>query len=317
MENRWVAVLIVTGSLALTPTLTWGKMSPSPGGESGMRGGMVPTSSTEPERQDRIGNSKSPAAATRSKATETSDGMGMPAQGKELPTASASFDGGRTYLLLLGAAVTAAGFFAYRVVWSRVHLRRGPAGFVTEAVLVVDLVDSTHLATHYGDGLAMQARTVLKDRTLAATKGHGLLFAETTGDGYFMTFPSVANAVQVAMRLLKELRDDPPDLSPKRSLDVRVGISYGETLLDARGARHGAVINRAFRFEGLTRESFAQMEGALPHEAIPDRNRIFLDEEAAQELGTDGIPMRFLGFCSLKGFSGLHQVHEVLWAAQD
>jgi len=36
---------------------------------------------------------------------------------------------------------------------------------------VVDLVDSTRLATHYGDGLAMRARTVLKDRT--SLKGFG------------------------------------------------------------------------------------------------------------------------------------------------
>jgi hypothetical protein len=36
-----------------------------------------------------------------------------------------------------------------------------------EAVLVVDLVESTRLATHYGDGLAMQARNALRDRVLA------------------------------------------------------------------------------------------------------------------------------------------------------
>ncbi len=316
MGNRWVAILIITGSLALTPILTWGQMGPNPGGGSGMRRGTAPSSSAEPERRDQTGNSKSPAAAAQSKAIETPDGDGMAARGQESPTTSPIFDRERTLLLLLGVGVTAAGFFAYRVIWSRARPRRGPAGFMTEAVLVVDLVDSTHLATHYGNGLAMQARTMLKDRTLAATKGHSLAFAENTGDGYFMTFPSVVNAAQVAITLLRELRDAPPDLSPKRPLDVRVGISYGETLIDAKGARHGAVINRAFRLEGLTRESFAQMEGGLRPEAIPDRNRIFLDEEAAQELRTDGIPMRFLGFCSLKGFSGLHQVHEVLWAAQ-
>ncbi len=234
----------------------------------------------------------------------------------ERPAASAPFYAERTFLVLVGVVMTAAGFLAYRVIWTRRRRRRGPTSFVTEAVLVVDLVDSTHLATHYGDGMAMRARNILKDRTLATAKAHGLAFAENTGDGYFMTFPSVANAVQVAITLLKELRDKPPDLSPGPRLDVRTGISFGEILLDDSSARHGAVINRAFRLEGLTREGFAQMEGSLQPEAVPDRNRIFLDEEAALELRTDGVPMRFLGFCSLKGFPGLHQVHEVLWEAQ-
>jgi class 3 adenylate cyclase len=184
---------------------------------------------------------------------------------------------------------------------------------VTETVLVVDVVGSTRLAAHYGDGLGMKARTILKDRALAAAKDRGLTFVENTGDGYFMTFDSVPGAVKTALALLQNLNDRPPNLRPGPSLAVRAGISFGEILLDSRGVRHGAVINRAFRIEGLTRESFAQLAGGLEPDQIPDRNRIFLDEEAAEEAGTAEIPLRFVGFCSLKGFSGLHRVYEVLW----
>jgi len=51
---------------------------------------------------------------------------------------------------------------------------------------------------------------------------------------------------------------------------------------------------------------------------IAECNRIFLDEEAAQELETERsakVPLRFLGFAQLKGFAGLHRVYEVLWSA--
>ena len=236
-----------------------------------------------------------------------------PGQGMGHPAASTPFYRERTFLVLVGVAVAAASFVTYRLARSRSHRRRGPTGFLTEAVLVVDLVDSTHLATHYGDGLAMKARTTLKDRTMAMAETHGLAFAENTGDGYFMTFPSVAAAVRTAIALLKDLRDRPPDLSPGPPLEARAGISYGEILLDARGVRHGAVINRAHRLEGLTREAFASVEGGVVPERIPNRNRIFLDEEAAQEARAAGIPLRVVGFCSLKGFSGLHRVYEALW----
>jgi class 3 adenylate cyclase len=182
--------------------------------------------------------------------------------------------------------------------------------FINEAVLVVDLAGSTHLATHYGNGLAMHARNILKERILEAAKAHGLAFAENTGDGYFMTFPSVVGAVQTAIALLTDLRERPPDLSSGPPLGVRAGISYGEILLDSQGARHGAAINKAFRLEGLSRDSFAQVESKGE---IADRNRVFLDEEAAQELRDAEIPLQSVGLCSLKGFSGLHRVFEVFW----
>lgn len=236
-----------------------------------------------------------------------------PGQGMGHPAASTPFYREPTFLVLVGVATSALGFAAYRIVRSRWRLRRGPTSFVTEAVLVVDLVDSTRLATHYGDGLAMRARTVLKDRTLVAAEAHGLVFAESTGDGYFMTFPSVGGAVRVATALLQDLRDRPPDLSPGPPLEIRAGVSYGEILIDARGARHGAVINRAHRLEGLARESFARVEGGVAPEEVPDRNRIFLDEEAAQEARAAGISLHFLGYSSLKGFAGLHRVYAVLW----
>ena len=76
----------------------------------------------------------------------------------------------RTFLVLVGVAAAGSGALAYRVVQRR---RRTPAGFVSEAVLVVDLVDSTHLATHHGESVAMRARNALKDRTLVVARRHG------------------------------------------------------------------------------------------------------------------------------------------------
>jgi class 3 adenylate cyclase len=233
------------------------------------------------------------------------------------PGGSAPFYRERTFLVFVGLAVSAAAILAYRITRTRLRRRPGPARFTTEAVLVVDLVGSTHYATHYGEGLAMKARTLLKDRTLAAAQRQGLLFSENTGDGYFMTFPSVPAALRTALTLLKDLQSRPPDLSPAPPLSLRLGISFGEILLDDRGARHGAVINRAFRLEGLTRDSFVHVEGAAEPGEIPDRNRIFLDEAAAQEARTPEAFPRFLGVCELKGFSGLHRVYVVPWNERD
>ncbi len=230
----------------------------------------------------------------------------------EHPELSRPFYRERTFLVLVGLVTAGAGFVAFRIVRRRWRSRGGPVEFVNEAVLVVDLVESTHIATHYGNGLAMRATNFLKERTLAAAQAHGLSFAENTGDGYFMTFPSVISAIKAAITLLEDLKDNPPTFSGS-PIEVRAGISYGEILLDSLGARHGAAINKAFRLEGLSRENFDEVDCQGQLGEIADRNRIFLDEEAAQELRSSEIPLRFVGFCSLKGFSGLHRVFEVQW----
>ncbi|MGE5219773.1 MAG: adenylate/guanylate cyclase domain-containing protein [Chloroflexota bacterium] len=245
--------------------------------------------------------------------------QGMSDLPMKVPPAPTPFYRERTFLVLLGAGIAAFGIIAYRVGRSRWRGNSAPAEFVSEAVLVVDLVGSTHLATHFGETFALRAAEVLQERTLAWAQNRGLLFVKNTGDGCFMTFSTVLAACETAIALLRDVINRPPDLAPLPALELRAGISYGEILMDSARDRHASAINKAFRLEGLSRESFAQVEGENSNVSeIAERNRIFLDEEAAQELqnpGSSTVPLRFLGFARLRGFSGLHRVYEVLWTS--
>ena len=237
----------------------------------------------------------------------------------EHPQAPTPFYREHRFLILLGVGIGGVGFFAYRAGRTRWRRKKAPTEFATEAVLVVDLVGSTHLATHYGKGVAMRAAEILHDRTLALAEPRGLTFLKSTGDGCLITFPRVSDACETAVALLRELIDGPSKLSAATRLELRAGISYGEIIVDGGNDRFGAAINKAFRIEGLSRESFTQVEGenSKVHE-IADRNRIFLDEEASHELNREAkgkFLQYFLGFARLKGFSGLHRVYEVHWPA--
>jgi class 3 adenylate cyclase len=222
----------------------------------------------------------------------------------------------RTFLVLLGFGLGGVGLVIYRIARAHWLQKQRPANFVNEAVLVVDLVGSTRLATHYGESLAVRAADVLNERTISLAEARGLTFAKNTGDGWFMTFSSVRGACQTAVALLRDLKDRPPALLPMPALEVRAGISYGEIRQDGLGERHAAAINKAFRLEALSRDSFTQVEGESKADTIAERNRIYVDEEAAQELQKSGsaeVALRFVGFARLKGFSGLHRVYDVFW----
>jgi len=214
--------------------------------------------------------------------------------------------------ILVGVLAALAGVLAHRA-WSRRRWRRAPAGVVVEAVLVVDLVNSTWLATHHGEDLAMRARNVLERRALAAANPKGVTFVENTGDGCMMTFPSVLAAAEAASKLLRGLRDRPPEMAPGPPLEVRAAVTYGQILLDSRGSRHGAAINEAFRLMSVPSDAFLVVEGEERLTEIPDRNRVFLNEDAANELGSARGPIRQVGVCRLKGFSGFHRVYELRW----
>lgn len=223
-----------------------------------------------------------------------------------------AFYGEWTFHVLVGVLAAAAGVLAHRA-WSRRRWRRAPAGVVIEAVLAVDLVNSTWLATHHGEELAMRARNLLERRALAAANSQGVTFVENTGDGCMMTFPSALAAAQSAGTLLRGLRDRPPEMAPGPPLEVRAAITYGQILLDSRGSRHGAAINEAFRLMSVPNDAFVTVEGEERLGEIPDRNRVFLDEDAANELGPTDVTFRQVGVCRLKGFSGFHRVYELSW----
>lgn len=214
--------------------------------------------------------------------------------------------------VLVGVVAAMLGVLAQRA-WARRRWRRAPAGMVNEAVLAVDLVNSTHLATHHGDGVAMRARNLLERRTLAAAESHDVSFVENTGDGCMMTFPSVGAAAKAAAKLLRGLEERPPSVAPGPPLEVRAGISYGEIFLDARGARHGAAINKAFRLMAVSPDAFVTVDGEERLHPIPDRNRVLLDEDSVHELDRAPAPLRQVGVCRLRGFSGFHRVFELGW----
>lgn len=218
-----------------------------------------------------------------------------------------------TFHVLVGVAAATAGVLGHRA-WTRRRWRRAPAATVIEAVLAVDLVNSTQLATHHGDELAMRARNVLERRALAAAGEQGVSFVETTGDGCMMTFPSAAAAAQAAAKLLRGLHDRPPDVAPGPPLEVRAAVTYGEILLDSRGVRHGAAINEAFRLMSVVASDFVVVEGEERLKDIPDRNRVFLDEDSVNELKDEQFAFRQVGVCRLKGFTGFHRVYELQWS---
>lgn len=223
---------------------------------------------------------------------------------------SAPFYSEWTFHVVTGVIAAAGGVLGHRA-WTRRRWSRPPAGIVHEAVLAVDLVDSTQLATHYGDRLAMRARNFLQEVLQGAGHAHGAIFFENTGDGCMMTFPSVEAAAAAALEARSGLLRRPAALADGPPLEARAAIAWGVILLDASEHRHGATINRAFRLMAVAPSAFVRVEGEPQLSTVPDRARLFMDEASVGELRPGDGRLRQVGVCRLKGFDGFHRVFEL------
>jgi class 3 adenylate cyclase len=186
--------------------------------------------------------------------------------------------------------------------------------FINEAILVVDLCESTKMAVTQGDVFAMRIKNRMKDCVREVAQGFRAKFLENIGDGYMVTFPTGPDAVRAAIKILQNADDYNKDAPEKERIELRIGINYGELVLDERGGRHGAAINKVFRIEGIKKDQMQNLGEGLKPEEFLEKNRIFLSEEIKEEIkDMQDIQAQLVGVFDLKGFTGLHRIYYIPW----
>lgn len=143
------------------------------------------------------------------------------------------------------------------------------------ALCFCDIVGSTQYMARFGDeaGQAiMQRLMVLVAKALPVA--HGTL-VETTGDGVFLTWTSVDNAVASLLALRKAIDQDNFDIPGEQRLAVRIGVHWGSALADGDLVT-GENVNLTARVTALaddgqivmTRAAFSELS---PHARPPGR----------------------------------------------
>ncbi len=191
--------------------------------------------------------------------------------------------------------------------------KAGPGAFLSEAILVVDMCNSTDKANLYGDSLAFKLFNELTDIVKPMCEREKFNYFKTTGDGYMVTFPTTASAKNVAVELLKKINSRNKKVDKKERIDLRFAINIGETRVDIGEDRVGAAVNMTFRVEGVQKDKMMSAPGGIKPDEMPEKNRILLTEQAYINLNsTEDINARLIGFFELKGFNGLHRIYQLL-----
>lgn len=190
------------------------------------------------------------------------------------------------------------------------------ATHLREAIVVLDMCNSSALANQFGDEQAMKVKRELRRLYLPIVRRWGAQFVKNTGDGYLVTFAQAHEAVGSSVQILQYLRDHNPMIPLHEQLRLRFGINYGETMVDADGDRHGNAVNVAFRVEGVLEEQ--RSVGAERSESLRPEDRVYITAGMyAELLPAVQTACRPIGRFVLKGIAEQQLLYDVQWESLD
>jgi class 3 adenylate cyclase len=192
-------------------------------------------------------------------------------------------------------------------------MKKYPEGAIlSEAILVIDLRNSTGIAAKYGDNFALELKNKLTEIAMPLAKLQNYQYIKSTGDGFLITFPSIRNSIQFTLDLLRDIKKYNSGVDESRQIVVRFAINFGETRVDSKGDRVGVATNMTFRIEGVKPKDLIEIEGGMKKEDMKEEFRVLISENVVEEARKiDGISIRLMGLFELKGISGLHRIFEL------
>jgi HEAT repeat protein/class 3 adenylate cyclase len=183
---------------------------------------------------------------------------------------------------------------------------------LTEAIVVIDLCNSTNIASTYGDNYSLNLMKALTKAVDSVGKKERFQFSKGTGDGFLLTFPKVSNSIRFAFGLLRIINNHNKKNKESTQINIRIAINFGETRVNGTGDRLGTAVNITFRVEGANSKDLIPADNGMAKEEMPLENYIFVTETVEKQTqNTKGLISKLVGLFELKGITGLHRIYQI------
>jgi class 3 adenylate cyclase len=180
---------------------------------------------------------------------------------------------------------------------------RGGAGtHRVEAILMIDLIQSTELITQHGDVFFRDLLRRIESSFIPVARQCGAVYVDGQGDGLLFCFEQPAEALAAFRGIHERVPAVTRGLLDGVEVAFRGSLHVGETVADARGNRTGLAVLKAVRL-GSAMESL-RGRGA-------GRNSLVISQEALEPLVAAGATATPIGEVSLRGFPEMHAVYQV------
>src|SRR4051794_41021944 len=125
-----------------------------------------------------------------------------------------------------------------------------PATRRLAAILAADIAGYSRLMGADEEGTLVALKAIRAEVGDPKIKEHRGRIVKTTGDGLFVEFASVVDAVRCAVELQQAMTERNAHVPSEKRIDFRIGITLGDVILD-EGDIFGDGVNIAARLEAL------------------------------------------------------------------
>ncbi|NQU68941.1 MAG: adenylate/guanylate cyclase domain-containing protein, partial [Rhodospirillales bacterium] len=150
------------------------------------------------------------------------------------------------------------------------------------AILAADVVGYSRLMEQDGAGTLSRLKAIRREIFEPKTKEHGGRIFKTMGDGALVEFTSVSGAVRCAIDIQKAVASEGARNSEKEPIEVRIGISLGDVIVEGSDL-YGNGVNIAARLEALAEPGGICISGNVQEHVKND------DEFSLQDLGSCNV----------------------------
>jgi class 3 adenylate cyclase len=177
-----------------------------------------------------------------------------------------------------------------------------PTPAVPEAILVLDLVQSTELIREQGDAFFRDLLRRIETAYIPIARRYHMRAVDGHGDGFLFCFERPEHAVEAVREMYARLPAINQGMPPGVEIAFRATLHVGPTFTDTRGNRTGLTVLKTVRLGGVM--EVLQGRGA-------GRNSLVVSDEARAALEPAGISAKLLGNVALRGFPDTHPVHQI------
>jgi class 3 adenylate cyclase len=173
---------------------------------------------------------------------------------------------------------------------------------VAEAILVLDLVQSTELIREHGDAFFRDLLRRIETAFIPVARQHGTRSVDGHGDGFLFCFERADQALEAVRGMFARLPGINVAMPPGAEIAFRATLHVGPTFADTRGNRTGLAVLKTVRL-GSAMETL--------HGRGAGKNSLVISEEAQKALGRAGAQAVLLGSVALRGFPGTVPVFQI------
>ena len=164
------------------------------------------------------------------------------------------------------------------------------------AIFFCDVKGFTSFTETHGDLASRAMIQRLNDIAFPAIEEHGGHLVKTIGDAIMAYFEDAGQGVKFAIAVLTRLKEDNAGQAPVNHIHLRIGMNFGEVIVD-QGDLYGDAVNIAARIEPQ-----AKVDGILISPSL---------YEAVQDDGE--IRCLYAKTVSMKGKSQTMPLYQVIW----